>query len=487
MSQLEQWNTIAKAHDLKPWNTSDGYAWQPVYHPANTTLTEGQLTQATTIPCYRVKSQEQLTQTTQQLDPHSSSWVIIPETLTQKPQANSTNHVFFHESMLHTNGLGSSFSWASEKSELLFISANQAVELGATPAQEISTLALTIAELLDRAPSLATEPNWLIQVHASNLMLESMAAIKAFHLCWQQIQQSHPALPSRAQLLVRSHPWDWSPFDPLTNLNRTTFQALAGYLSGATAVELSLYSSRTEEYAEAMRLSQNQHLLLKDEAQLGNPNTLWTDSLALEEQATNIARQAWEIFLRHRPDNWDAFKIEITASGNIRQQRRLEGKEIIIGGNTYPQPGLTPEPLMTKLQKRLWEDFTTLKTLIIKGHILPLKPLSSSIQGVYRWKNILEMTQEAIPIEPEVTLEQLEIIVPDLPHSLIALAATSDEQVSVIDKLAHQFPHKLFLVDRGNQQQVSAKNLLLQPSRESSIITWIQQVYQRVKEHSHVS
>jgi methylmalonyl-CoA mutase len=155
-------------------------------------------------------------------------------------------------------------------------------------------------------------------------------------------------------LHVRTSTFTKTRHDVHSNLVRNAIEAFAGAVGGCDSMYIAPFDEtvgRPEEFS--MRLARNQHLLLKEEAQLGRVVDPAAGSHAIEKLTDDLARAAWLFLQQIEAEGGmaEALKTGWVQARIAETQRKREKavtsrRNVIVGTSAYPD--LEEKPLPRK-------------------------------------------------------------------------------------------------------------------------------------------
>jgi methylmalonyl-CoA mutase N-terminal domain/subunit len=238
-------------------------------------------------------------------------------------------------------------------------------EAGATSVQEVAfTMANAIAyvEEVTRAgvPVDAFAPRLAFYFIAQADLFEEVAKFRAARRVWARIMRERFGARKPESMRLRFHcqtaAATLTKAQPLNNVVRTAFQALAAVLGGAQSLHT---NGLDEAYAipseEAMKLALRTQQVLAEETRVPSVIDPLGGSYYVEALTNRIEAEVFRVLagvdamggtIRAIEDGY--FQREIADAAYDTARRRASGEEAVIGVNRYVEP---PEPLPTPVHK----------------------------------------------------------------------------------------------------------------------------------------
>lgn len=187
----------------------------------------------------------------------------------------------------------------------------------------------------------------VLNVGIGSTYFMEMAKIRAARLLWSKIaEQYKPECDCAYKLYVHAttSAWNQSVYDPYVNMLRSTTEAMSAAIAGADSISVLPFDNAYKEADDfGYRIARNQQLLLKEESYMDKIADPAAGSYYIENLTDQIARGAWEHFLKVEElggfckairQGYVQDEVEKTA-----QQRDLDiatRKTTILGTNQYP-------------------------------------------------------------------------------------------------------------------------------------------------------
>lgn len=231
---------------------------------------------------------------------------------------------------------------------------------GATLAQQLG-LALALSyEYLHRLNLKSGDGFWLHLATGSDYFGE-MAKYRALRRLWHQLLEE-VGLPQAEVRISAETGWrNKSLLDPYNNMIRTTTEAMAAIISGASEVCVKPFDLlQPETSGFGRRIALNQQHILQHEAHLHYVRDIAQGSYFLEQHTEDLAEMGWQFF---RAIEKEGGYVEALASGWLKQQivrsaqaeqnRFDQGEKVLIGVNKYrkddePLPSLSAGQVKSK-------------------------------------------------------------------------------------------------------------------------------------------
>ncbi|WP_210530506.1 methylmalonyl-CoA mutase, partial [Rubellimicrobium arenae] len=189
-----------------------------------------------------------------------------------------------------------------------------------------------------------------------NLFLE-VAKLRAARRLWHRVMTGFGA-QAPASLMLRTHCQtsgvSLQEQDPLNNVVRTAYEALAAVLGGTQSLHTNSFDEALALPSDdAARLARNTQLILQEETGVTRVVDPLGGSYYVERLTHEMAEAAWALMEEvealggmTRAVASGLPKLRIEASAARRQARIDRGEEVIVGVNRYPPPaGTAPPPL----------------------------------------------------------------------------------------------------------------------------------------------
>ena len=180
----------------------------------------------------------------------------------------------------------------------------------------------------------------------SNYFFE-IAKLRAARMLWSHIIKSYGAASEdagRMNIHCVTSLYNKTLYDPYVNMLRTTTEAMAATLGGTDSLEVLPFDityGHTTEFGE--RMARNQQLILKEESGFHKIADPAAGSYYIENLTENIAREAWNLFLRveEKGGYLEAFRegmIQDMVNENAlkREAAIASRREFVLGTNQYP-------------------------------------------------------------------------------------------------------------------------------------------------------
>lgn len=194
----------------------------------------------------------------------------------------------------------------------------------------------------------------LASVHAElgvgSTYLVEIAKFRAFRSLWAKLAAEFKPEHGCSRTILISAKTGFinkSLKDPYTNLLRQTTEAMSAVLGGVDHLLVQPYDgeSITGSTAFTQRMATNISLLLKEESYLQQVIDATGGSYAIEWLTNELINQTWSKLQSiqasgglFKNENWSAFQSEVRETSRLRQTAILEGKQMLIGVNKFPNP-----------------------------------------------------------------------------------------------------------------------------------------------------
>jgi len=228
-----------------------------------------------------------------------------------------------------------------------------AFEAGASEAQELATMAASIAAYMRLMGDCGLEADTAASAIELRLSADAdihltIAKLRAARRIFARIVSSFGAggAATRADIHAVSACRMLSAKDPWTNLIRNACAGFAAASGGADAITIRPLTDAIGRPAGfARRVARNLHILLAEESHIGKVTDPAAGSYLHETLTENLAQSAWALFqeIERRGGLAAAFSEgwlqgEIAKAREAKLKRIAEGEEIILGVTQYPDP-----------------------------------------------------------------------------------------------------------------------------------------------------
>ena len=258
----------------------------------------------------------------------------------------TVNSLFLNNSGAYiTQELGYALAWGNEYMQLL-------TEAGVEP-----TLAAKKIKF-----NMGISENYFMEI----------AKFRAARMLWAQIvKQYEPKCDCACQMCVKAVTTEYNMtiFDAYVNLLRSQTETMSAALGGVHSIVVTPFDAAYEtpdEFSE--RIARNQQLLLKEECHFNTVVDPGAGSYYIEELTTNIAQEAWKLFLSIEDEGGflaavKAGKVQqdISATNDKRHTLAAQRREFILGTNQFPNFNEKSEGKQPLNTTRLAADFETLR------------------------------------------------------------------------------------------------------------------------------
>lgn len=228
-------------------------------------------------------------------------------------------------------------------------------QAGANAVQELTFAIASAASFVEQAiRSGSSVDDALASLHAelgvgSNYLVE-ISKFRAFRVLWAEMAAHFsPEHGCSRTILVTAKTgfMNKSLRDPYTNLLRQTTEAMSAVLGGVDHLWIQPYDTETTAGASdfAERMATNISLILKEESYLNQVIDAAGGSYAIEWLTDELLRQT-RLKLQDcqstgglfQPTNWTSFQDAVLETAHLRQQAVLDGHQLLIGVNKFPNP-----------------------------------------------------------------------------------------------------------------------------------------------------
>ena len=269
----------------------------------------------------------------------------------------TVNSLFLNNSGAYiTQELGYALAWGNEYMQLL-------TEAGVEP-----TLAAKKIKF-----NMGISENYFMEI----------AKFRAARLLWAQIvKQYEPKCDCACQMCVNAVTTEYNMtiFDAHVNLLRSQTETMSAALGGVHSIVVTPFDAAYEtpdEFSE--RIARNQQLLLKEECHFNTVVDPGAGSYYIEELTTNIAQEAWKLFLSIEDEGGflasvKAGKVQedINATNEKRHTLAAQRREFILGTNQFPNFNEKSEGKQPLNTTRLASEFEALRLATEKAPKQPV-------------------------------------------------------------------------------------------------------------------
>lgn len=269
----------------------------------------------------------------------------------------TVNSLFLNNSGAYiTQELGYALAWGNEYMQLL-------TEAGVDP-----TLAAKKIKF-----NMGISENYFMEI----------AKFRAARMLWAQIvKQYEPKCDCACQMCVNAVTTEYNMtiFDAYVNLLRSQTETMSAALGGVHSIVVTPFDAAYEtpdEFSE--RIARNQQLLLKEECHFNTVVDPGAGSYYIEELTTNIAQEAWKLFLSIEDEGGflaavKAGKVQqdISATNDKRHTLAAQRREFILGTNQFPNFNEKSEGKQPLNTTRLAADFEALRLATEKAEKQPV-------------------------------------------------------------------------------------------------------------------
>jgi methylmalonyl-CoA mutase len=241
---------------------------------------------------------------------------------------------------------------ALPKFRVITINGNLLHNAGSNIVQELGFSLAAANEMVARLTDMGLKAHRVasrivLNVGIGSTYFMEMAKIRAARLLWSKIiEQYKPECDCAYKLFIHAttSAWNQSVYDPYVNMLRSTTEVMSACIAGADSISVLPFDNAYKEADDfGYRIARNQQLLLKEESYLDKIVDPAAGSYYIENLTDQIARGAWEHFLKVEElggfckairEGYVQDEVEKTA-----QQRDLDiatRKTTILGTNQYP-------------------------------------------------------------------------------------------------------------------------------------------------------
>jgi methylmalonyl-CoA mutase len=255
---------------------------------------------------------------------------------------------------------------------------------------------------------LAAESIWFWMGIGTDYFTE-IAKFRAFRILWSQALNAYsPGLGDKTQALIQASTseWNFTAYDPHTNILRGTTAAMSAAIGGADFVHVNPFDQVYNDANEfGQRIARNSQLLLRHESHLDKVEDPASGSYYLEELTHLLAESAWKEFQAieseggfHKALSSGKIQDKVDASAKLKRDSVATKKQTLLGTNQYPQTKERHPELKATL-----ENTKSLLDFPNNGKYKRLNPLRLSYD-FDRLRNLTDVHVEAGKSLPKVFL-----------------------------------------------------------------------------------
>lgn len=222
------------------------------------------------------------------------------------------------------------------------LNVNHAENAGANHSQQLG-LALAMAyEYLHKLDLKSTRGFWVNFATGSDYFAE-ISKIRAFRRLWQQMQKELGLETSEVRIYAETSQRNKTKFDRFNNLIRSTAEAMAAIIGGATEVNVKEFDLNYQEPEFfSKRLALNQLSILQHESYFHQVRDMGRGAYFIETLTEDIAQKGWQFFKEIEAQGGYIAALKngfvqkaISAQAEKQQAEFDAGDLILVGANKY--------------------------------------------------------------------------------------------------------------------------------------------------------
>jgi len=222
------------------------------------------------------------------------------------------------------------------------LNVNHAENAGANHSQQLG-LALAMAyEYIHKLDIKSTRGFWVNFATGSDYFAE-IAKIRAFRRLWQQLQSELGLAQQEVRIYAETSLRNKTKFDRHNNLIRSTAEAMAAIIGGATEVNVKEFDLSYQEPAFfSKRLSLNQLSILQHESQFHQVRDMARGAYFIENLTEDIAQKGWHYFKEIEAQGGYIAALasgfiqkSVSAQAETQQAAFNAGDLVLVGANKY--------------------------------------------------------------------------------------------------------------------------------------------------------
>jgi len=222
------------------------------------------------------------------------------------------------------------------------LNVNHAENAGANHAQQLG-LALAMAyEYLHQLDLKSTRGFWVNFATGSDYFAE-ISKIRAFRRLWQQMQKELGLETTEVRIYAETSQRNKTKFDRFNNLIRSTAEAMAAIIGGATEINVKEFDLNYQEPEFfSKRLSLNQLSILQHESYFHQVRDMGRGAYFIESLTEDIAQKGWEFFKEIEAQGGyiaalkNGFVQKTISAQAKKQQAAFDANDLIlVGANKY--------------------------------------------------------------------------------------------------------------------------------------------------------
>ena len=268
-----------------------------------------------------------------------------------------------------------------------------------------------------------------------NFFLE-IGKFRALRLLWNRVMEAFdvPGEERRVHLHARTGQWNKTVFDPYVNMLRTTTEAFSAVAGGCDSLHVAPFDEILRESdAFSRRVARNTHAILAEECGMTQVIDPGGGSWSVESLTDKMAAEAWKRFQEIErlggmtevlKSGWFA-----EAVASVREERRKNiqrRKDIILGTNTYPNPG-------EKLPPSRKIDYTSIR-----------KGLVEALDAGKRSRDVATLEEALAAVRNGSGTDRVEAMV-----AAASAGATLEELMEALDPGQSELSVEPFVLRRG--------------------------------------
>jgi methylmalonyl-CoA mutase len=222
------------------------------------------------------------------------------------------------------------------------VNTNHAENAGANHSQQLGIALAMAYEYLYRLELKSTRGFWVNFATGSDYFAE-ISKLRAFRRVWQQMQKELNVEAKEVRIYAETSQRNKTKFDRHNNLIRSTTEAMAAIIGGATEVNVKEFDLIYQEPGFfSRRLALNQLSILQHESQFHQVRDMARGAYFIERLTEDIAEKAWLYFKEIEAEGGYLAALKtgfiqnsVSAQAEKQQAAFDKGEIILVGANKY--------------------------------------------------------------------------------------------------------------------------------------------------------
>ncbi len=222
------------------------------------------------------------------------------------------------------------------------LNVNHAENAGANHAQQLG-LALAMAYEYIHQLDLKTSRGFWVNFAIGSDYFAEISKIRAFRRIWQQMQKELGMESTEVRIYAETSQRNKTKFDRYNNLIRSTAEAMAAVIGGATEVNVKEFDLNYQEPEFfSKRLALNQLSILQHESYFHQVRDMGRGAYFIESLTESLAQKAWDFFKEIEAQGGYLESLKngfvqkaISAQAEKQQAAFDKGDLILVGANKY--------------------------------------------------------------------------------------------------------------------------------------------------------